>query len=399
MRRRGQEFRMSSPLVVLLIAVVIILYILFLPPAEREALLTGTTTPGGGSSGGGVLTPGGAGVVVMDKYLGTLLPQSSGSVEHAIPTTTVFTSTNTEEVKFVDSMGVSRSAFSRQDATLTFNVELGVAKNHLLTFNVDEYGGPLTISLNDQPIFSREITTRSPAPITLPQELLKPQNTLTFTAGTPGWAFWKSNTYSLRNVLVSADVTRYDNAAAEQHFTITPAEHEKLETAKLEFVPECDAKKTGRLSITLNGNLLYAGYMDCGILTRQEVAKESLVIGDNRIGFTSGSGGYTIDRIKLVSTLKEQDYPVLYFNLPPDLFQQANVFAGRVVLTLRFSEGNTLKTGSIVVNGFQDSFQTDSYYYQATLDPNILVPNANSIQVIPVGGALHIPEVRIEMLG
>jgi len=400
MRNRRGDYRASTPVVVLLIGLILILYILFLPPTQREELLSGAPGTGGGSyvvpPGGG---PVGGGVTLMDKYVGTLHSLGPGEVEHSIPTTTVFTSTNTEEVKFIDSMLVKKGAFTEQVADLSFNADMGVAKNYLLTFNVDKARGPLLISLNDHPIFERVITTRSPEPIKLPQEYLQQENTLVFSTDSTGWAFWQANTYDLRNILVSADVTRYENSQAEQHFTIPPEEYEQMESGTLEFVPQCDPGQTGRLTVTVNGQLVYAGFIDCGVLTSQDVAKELLNAGDNRVSFTSSQGSYTLDRVRFTSKLAQQDYPVFYFNLPPDMFQQANVFAGRVVLTLRFTEGNQDKQGSVIVNGFQDSFSTSGYYYQATLDPNVLIPNANSIQLIPYSGSLHVAELRVELLG
>ncbi len=398
MRNRRGGYRSSTPVVVLLIGVILILYILFLPPAQREALLSGA--PGEGGGGSFVLPPGsgpiGGGVTLLDKYVGTLRATGPQEVEHSLPTTTVSVSTNTEEVKFIDSLLVRKGAFVETKGELTFNADPSIAKNYLLTFNVAEAKGPLLISLNGHPIFERTITSRSPEPVRLPKEYLQAQNTLTFTTTSTGMAFWSVNTYRLENILVSADITRYENSQAEQHFTLPPEEYEKLATGTLSFVPECDVP--GRLSVNVNGQLLYAGVVDCGAPFTQDVAKELLNAGDNKVSFTSSTGTYTIDRIRFTSQLAQQEYPTFYFNLPPDMFAQANVFAGRVVLTLRFTDGNTRKQGSIVVNGFQDSFSTTSYYYQATLDPNVLIPNANSIQLLPGGGTLNIAELRVELL-
>lgn len=399
--RRGQVFRSSTSIVVLLIGMIIILYILFLPPAEREALLSGGGGGGGYYGGGGVVPPGpaGGGVILMDKYVGTLHAAGSGSVEHAIPSTTVFTAVNTEEVKFIDSLLVKQSAFTKQDATLTFRADTSVGKNYLLTFNVEEASGPLYIYLNGHPLFERVITSKSPEPIKLPQEYLQLENTLTFRTGSSGWAFWEANFYEMRNILVSADVTNYQASSSEQHFTITPDEYAQLEKGVLEFVPQCDARQAGRLSVTINGQLLFAGYIDCGVLTRQDISLDLLNVGDNRLGFTSNQGSYLVDRIKVVSMLDQEEHPVFYFNLPPDMFQQANAFAGQVVMTLRFTDGNSVKRGSVVVNGYQDTFQTQQFFYQAALDPNILIPNANSIQIIPQDETLNIAELRVELLG
>lgn len=398
--RRGQSGSRAA-VTVLLVGLVIILYLLFLPPADREELLSGVPGSSPGGPGGYVPTPGGpvsGGVMIADKYVGTLRSESGSTQEHNIPSTTVFTRVNTEEVKFIDSLYVKGSAFSNQDAVFTFRADTGAGENYLLTFNVDEAQGPLTIYLNDNLIFERAVTSRSPAPIKLPQEYLRPDNTIRFTTATTGWEFWNSNEYRLRNILVTGEIADFQGATSEQHFTITPEEFERTEKGVLEFVPNCDSRQTGRLSVAVNGKLMYNGFIDCGILTRQDIAKENLNIGDNRIGFTSSEGSYIIDRIKLVTLLEQEEHPTFYFNLPPDMFQQANVFAGRVVLTIRFSEGNTVKRGSIIINGFQDSFSTQNYFYQATLDPNVLIPNANSIQIIP-DGTLNIPQLRVEMLG
>lgn len=409
LQRKAQGFRASSPLVILLIGLILILYILFLPPAQRESLLSGSGGDGyaggyaggyaDGYAGGYGSVPVSGGTVLMDKFVGTLQGPSSATVEHSIPSTTVFTATNTNEVKFLDSMVVRQGAFSKQEAKFTFLADTGSSKNYLLTFNVEQAGGTLQILLNGQLIFERAITSKSPEPIKLPQELLHAQNTLTFRVGGTGWQFWNTNVYQLRNVLVSADVTSYEGSSSEQHFTITPDEYERLEKGALDFLPDCDPKGTGRLSITVNGQLLYAGYLDCGVLTHQDIAKEQLNAGDNSIGFTSHEGSYLVDRIKITSILNNEEPLTLYFNLPPDMFQQANVFAGRVVVTIRFSDMSSEKRGSIVINGFQDTFVTNADYYQATIDPNILTPGPNSIQIIPDGGTLSVPQLRVELLG
>ncbi len=397
--RRGVEFKSSTPIVILLIGVVIVLYLLFLPPAQREALLSGTGSGGGVyGTGTGIVSTGGS-TTLMDKYVGTLLAAGGATTEHDIPSTTVFTAVNTQELKFIDSLSVSRSAFSQQTGELTFKADPSNSKNYQLTFNVDAAKGPLYISLNGHPIFERAITSRSPEPIPLPQEYVQADNTLTFSAGSAGWQFWTANDYELRNVLVSADVAQYQGSSSEQHFTITSDEYQRLDKATLQYVAQCDPKSTGRLTVTVNGKIVYSGYADCGVLTTQDVAPESLNIGDNKVGFASTDGSYTMDNIKVVSQLKQPDYQTFYFNLPPDMFQQANVFAGQVVVTIRFTDGNTQKQGTIIVNGFQDTFQTSSYYYQAALDPNVLIPNANSIQIQPQGSTLNIAELRVELQG
>lgn len=398
--RRGQQYRNSAAVTVMLIGLVLILYILFLPPAQREQLLSGDGQPSQptqpGYAGPG---PGPIGEIILMKQVGTLSPLSSNTVEHPMPTTTVYTQVNTNELKFIDSMQVERSAFSQQEGQLTFTADASLGRNYLLTFNVDEAQGPLIITLNGNIIFERAITSRSPEPIRLPQEHIEAENTLRFSTLSPGWQFWEANRYVLRNILVSGDMLDYSGARSNQFFTVTPDEYERLEKGILEFVPQCDPRQGGRLTVQLNGKMLYAGLPDCGVTMQLDIPKEYLQPGNNGVMLISDMGSYTVERLRAVSILEEEQHPTFYFNLPPDMFSQVNTFAGRLFLTLRFSEANELKRGVVVVNGYKHAFETRNLWYQATIDPNVLIPNANTLQVLPQGETLHVPELRVEIVG
>lgn len=398
--RRGQQMRGSAPLLVLLIGLILILYVLFLPPEDREALLSGSSGVSPGNPG---YAPPGYGVaprgeVILQKFIGTIHPLGGAQVEHPIPTTTVYTSINTQEVKFIDSLVVRRSAFSNENQALTFMADPSLGRNYLLTFNVDEAQGPLIITLNGNVIFQRDLTSRSPEPIKLPQEFIQAENTIAFETTTPGWAFWEAHGYRLRNILVSGDLMDFSGATSNQFFTITPDEYERATKGVLEFVPQCDPRQGGRLSVQVNGRLLYGGLPDCGVVMRIDIPKEQLQPGNNALMFIGNIGSYTIERIKAITILEQEQHPTFYFNLPPDMFQQIDMFAGRLLLTLRFSEGNELKRGVIVVNGYKHAFETGGFHYQATIDPNVLIPNANAIQVLPQDSALQIPEMRMELV-
>jgi len=312
--RHGQAFRSGAPLIVLFIGLVLILYVLFLPPADREALLSGSPGGNSGYPPAGYGDPGVVprGEIILNKFVGTLNPLGSGRIEHPLPTTTVFTAINTQEVKFIDSLVIKQSAFSKQESVLTFLSDPNLGRNYLLTFNVDEAQGPLIITLNGNVIFERVVTSRSPEPIRLPQEFLQAENTIAFYTVSPGWAFWDANGYSLRNILVSGDILDYSGATANQHFTITPDEYERLSKGVLELVPQCDPRQGGRLSVQINGRILYAGLPDCGVVLRIDVPKENLQPADNALMFISNAGSYTAERVKVVSILEEDQHPTSY---------------------------------------------------------------------------------------
>lgn len=393
MTRRGQTAS-AAAILVLIIAALLVVYILALPPADREALLQtggeGSTWANGGSAAGPVL--------ILAESPGTLRILSSPESEHNIPSTTVFTSTDTVAMKEVSSLRTKSSVFSKERVDITFPGDSN-ANNYLLTFNVDEAQGNLIVLLNGQLVFNNIITERSPQPIILPADLiLMGDNVLTFMTGDVGLTFWKKNEYQLRNILVSADLTNYRGAQSEQHFTVQDQEYITLEKAVLEYVPDCDPREAGRLTIESNRRLIYSGYPDCGVLNKLDLSKENLKPGDNSLTFVSEQGSYLLDRIKVISNLVQEDYPITYFNLPLDLYEPIDYGDAELLLTLRFTDYRVEKRGEIVINGFVQSFATQEFVYQAVIDPAILMPGPNTIQLIPNTNKLDVAEMRIEII-
>ena len=85
----------------------------------------------------------------------------------------------------------------------------------------------------------------------------------------------------------------------------------------------------------------------------------------------------------MIVNLEENDYPVYYFNLNPEMYDVLDQGQGAARLTMSFAEYRVPKNGEIVINGFVQSFQTSEIGYQALVDPAILTPGPNTVQVIP----------------
>jgi hypothetical protein len=428
--RRGQSAS-SAAILIAIIGAILVLYMLFLPPGEREQILFGdgggVPGPGGGSyapsPGGGPFSQTGP-IVILAAVPGTLRLQRSPEQEHPIPSATIFTSVQTQEVKSIDSAIVKSGVFSSTQLDLDFQANKQASTNYLLSFNVQRAGdAPLRVLLNGHFLFERPLLPGTPPPITLPSDyLVDGTNTVTIQTSSAGAAFWKANAYLLANVLVSADVIDTSGSVSEQTFSLQEEEMLAMERAELQFVPECDPRKAGRLTVQLgtkyipsptnasdvardaNGvpvqvpNVLYTGLVDCGVLFKTDVPREYLRPGENRILFASQGGQYVVDRIKLITQMREKDYPIYYFNLNPEAYDALDAGGGAARLTLRFADYRAAKDGEIVVNGFVQSFQTQEYVWQALIDPSILVPGPNTIQVIPHVDRLDVAELRVELI-
>ena len=401
LNKSAQTNASSAAVLVALIGLLLIGYILTISPADRAALLQGSGGGYGGSGGGGYGGGyGGSGpLLIMTETPGTLKIQPSPVVEHSLPSTTVFTSVNTLVIKELSSLRIKNSLFTRNGGIFTFDVDGIAAERFLLSFNVDDAKGNLIIVLNGKEIFNEYVTEKSPQPIVLPQDYLKDgENELVFLAGDVGYKFWTSNRYQLRNILVSADAIDFRAATSEQLFNLPQQEFSQLEYAQVTFIPECDPRAAGRLIIDVNGKLIYSGYPDCGVLNKIDVGQDLLVSGSNKVLFVSDQGSYLLDRIRIVSYLQEQDYPVYYFNLPLELYESLDVGDGQLLLTMRFADYRPEKRGEVTINGFVQAFQASEYVYQAAIDPNILLPGPNTIQVLPHVDVLNVAELRIEMI-
>jgi hypothetical protein len=382
----------NAAIVVIIIAVLIILYILFLPPEERAALLGEDINNGGGGSGGAVKS------VLMSKSPGRIFPSGKNMIEHTMPSFIVFTVTNANELKTVDSLYVKTSVFSNNKGEVIFFYDPKTTEDVKLGFNVKSHSGRLKIMLNDNIVFEGEVTEGSPNPIGLPKEFLKAKNTLVFEASQPGAAFWRVNEYSLDSILVAGKVTDYSAASSEQHFSISDNEFQTLEKAQLEFLPDCPPREGGQVQILLNSRQIYSSFPDCGIKTTVEISKEFLKSGDNVLLASTSTGSFLMDAPVLTTFLKDASQPVFYFNVPAQLLNALYSGQNGLMLTVRFADASKIKRGLVEINTFRVAFDTQDYLFQAPVDPESIFEGSNAIRIIPNSDAIDVAELRIDVI-
>ncbi|MBN2141910.1 hypothetical protein JW711_01140 [Candidatus Woesearchaeota archaeon] len=389
--KRGQNANMAA-VVVILIAVMIILYLLFLPPEERANILGEDNYGSGGQGDISVNT------LLMSKVPGRIYPSGRNMVEHQMPSFLVFTATNANELKRVDSLYVKQSAFGSKNGEVIFYYDESTMKDVKLSFNVLKHEGMLRITLNDKEVFYGEIKEGSPPPITLPSEALQSRNHLVLEASSPGIIFWKINEYSLESLVISGTVTDYSGARSEQHFSVSAMEYEKFEKAQLEFLPDCPPREGGQLQVLLNGRPVYTSYPDCGIKATIEISKDYLREGDNVLVALTNTGSFLMDVPKLTTFMKESPQPVFYFTVPPTLMEA--IYMGRrgLLLSMRFADSNTIKRGTVTLNGFNLYFETQDYLFQTPLDPESILDGSNGIKIIPVSDTLDVVELRVDVV-
>lgn len=309
----------NAGIVILIVATLIIFYLLMVSPSERLKLLEGGSSLEGG---GGTFSPGASSKqdLLIQENIGKIEKSPYSQRDHEMSAVTISTSTDAQTIFEKSSLYVRNSIFTKSFPEIAFDTNPNLAKDLRLSFNVEKADGILMIYLNGNEVFTGQIKYTSPPAIELSQRYLEDENNLVFYLYRPTWAFWRINEYELKNVKVFGEITDISRDSAQVDFAITNFDYENLETTKLYFYPECITTQVGKLDIYFNTIKVYSAIPDCSAINRIILEPTDFNIGRNTLNFQTHSGTYIIDQIKVRTTLKEQVYPVYYFDLEKKYF-------------------------------------------------------------------------------
>jgi hypothetical protein len=322
--KRGNVYAGNAAAFIAIVTVLIILYILFLPPDIRTELLGDKNAIINSSSGSNINTN-----VLLKQNVGTVTYLNTNEKTYDLPAVRIYSPTAGQVLKNVPSLAIRYALFDTEKSKVEveLNIDRATTKNVLLSFNVREGQGPLIIALNGREIFNSEVTTANPKPIVLDREYLLDTNIITFSTTSPGMAFWRANKYNIENLQVTGDVTDYSNALATQHFILSRAEIDNLESIKLFFYPGCELMDVGSLRIDLNGRPIYNSVADCGTKTFASLNAIDLVAGSNELRFYSAKGAYLLDNMYIKTVMNKPAYKTYYFDMDQDYFNVKNTKA------------------------------------------------------------------------
>ncbi len=326
MKTKGQSAS-SAAVLVAIIAGMIVLYILFLPADIRKDLLgeqgsvTTTTSTGDDTSSSEPSV-----IVVFEEAPGRIDYLKVSEFEHALSSVNLYTTTEATVLQSFDSVYVKNGIFDREFRNVTFAIDdVDNTNNVLLSFTPKRAKGRLSIALNGETIFDKEVGGVQ-NPIALPTRLLKEENLLTFEVSEVGFRFWTTNEYQLTDLKITGDVTDVSEQLSSNTFIVTDSEKFNLEKATLKFFPDCNPRSVGALTIYLNNENVYSSIPDCGQLNLIELSPSTLSAGENALIFKAQEGRYLIYQIIVKTKLKQQTYPVYYFDLEENLFSFSEAY-------------------------------------------------------------------------
>ena len=370
-----------------LIALFMIIYILLLPPAERAELLN-LSVEDEAADGKDV-----SGIVKKDKGTEIILSERPGEISldlkdeniHNLNPVSLFVKSQAENIDLVNTLSISRSAFSDKFQEVAFDLDdLDEVEELNLIFFVEKAKGKLFIDVNGNNVFNIELDEGKLRSVNLPVRFLKRNNLVKFYAESPGFIF-VANKYDLSDVSLRKQF-KLSNIKSQRKVSLSAIEINNLDKATLEYALYCEEvnKREGRLRIDVNGFLLHSDIVRCGQgFSRIEVDKDFLEKGDNVLEFSIDKGDYTLEQLEFITKLKGGALLTYSFFLEDEEFD--DIWDGRREAELELIFGSAgEKSARFEINGESIRMKTGDNDFSR--DVSGLVKEGNNIiKIIPDG--------------
>lgn len=388
MNKTGQEGGGGAAALVALIALFMVLYILFLPPEERSKILGEEPSLSEGEDA--VKTE------LLLTQPGRVVPKGDITSYHPLPSVFLSTITDAVLLETWNTAHIRRSVFTQSPQELSFSLrDPKLIDNALLNFLVVSGSGILTITLNGEQIFNREIHTRNIDPIPIKKSLLRKENVLSFSLSSPAPAFWRMYSYTLADISLRGDVLDLSKQTAQTSFYIDENEKKLLQRSSLSFTALCDLSTAEKVSLLLNGKTLFEGVPQCNVATRLDVPLDATTKGSNMLTWQSTQGNYKFDVVRFESSLKEPQNYRIYFSTTPAQYEFAREHNYPFVLSLLFT-GDYIRRGRLFVNNFVLPLDIGAMTYEADIS-EFIRKGYNSIEIDPET-AFDIQEMKVVIL-
>ena len=372
-RKKGQG-AVGAAILVAIIAILVVLYVLFLPPSERGELFEEYGEP--------IVEPG-ENITLLSEFPGRLDYVAQTEIEHSLPSVNLNIFTESKIIKQADSLYISKSLFGERKENISFELRNAEdVEELLLNFIVKKSDGRLIILFNGHEVYNNDIESANINPIRI-RDYIQTNNNLVFKVSSPGIQFWDTNEYSLVNILLSANVMNKEAQESIVKFIISDTEKNNLDKANLKIFPECDIRQVGKLDVSVNGFNLYSAIPDCGLpMPSIEFPSEYLYAGENILKFKTERGKYLIYQIRIKSDLRSLEYPVYYFELSQEEYDNIQDNESQIMLTLRFPDAVDYKNGKILINGHAEGIDQQGLIWEEDISEWIVKGN-NAIKVEP----------------
>jgi len=373
--QKGQS-GMNAAILIAVLAALIVVYIIFLPSDERLDIVGENASDGFSGHY--------KNEILLEEEQIIMEVVNDREIEHDLPSVNLFTSTESNIIRNENSIYVKNGLFDKMDKEFDFVVDdPDNTKNMLISFFAKKNKGRLIITLNDRVVYNREITKVNVDPIRISKDYLSKTNNVKVEVSGVGAAFWSTNEFLLENFQITADVTDLSTRESEVRFVVPASEANNIDSAEIQFVPECEPTEAGVLDILINNHAIYSSVPDCGIARPLEFAPANIVSGENKLKFRTTRGRYLVDQIKITTELIDQPSFVYYFDVTGDELHNIEDGDKKVNLTMFFVDDREDKEAEIFVNNRRTYMTRHDDFEWSREISNYIEEGSNSLKIIP----------------
>ncbi len=375
MRGKKAQSAVEVSVLIFLIAVAMVGYIILLPQEDRNELLGESTTNTGTSNEGSDGSQ-----TLLSENPGKVSSSKSSTQTRSLEPIRLYSTTESNSKSLASALSVSRNILQNNYKTITFNADNLEALEALqLLFLISESKGDLLISLNDELIYEGELTSNE-LPLELPLDNLQEEgNELTLSTSL-AWNIFSPNYYLLQDIQLLQDYTVADTNAAR---TFSVEDASEVSSATLNYFITCNSDEDGILTISLNSREVFSDKIFCSYLNERELAlDEDYLQTSNTLKFEINDGDYNIEELEVAVKSKSRDYPSFSFDVESDLYQEISSGEKNLYLKMSFSDAESEKSGTVLVQEYSFNFDTESDSYEKKIS-SYVDDGANTITLQP----------------
>ena len=364
---------------IFMIGLFILLYTLILPPCDKCELL--------GEDCSEVCKDKIYGEILLSENIG-YVGEYSNSVDHNLDSADLFIKNEPSSSVLSNYLEIKHGLFGESDQVLEFSLDdMDNLNKLILSFYVIESKGDMIIELNNKVILNQNLIAGKIENVELPLNFLEENNKLMLRVSPPGFNFFSSNKYLLKDVILKENFELVHSSEVLD-FSVNSSEFGALEDSSLSFYVYCkeDVESENILKIYLNENLLLNEVISCGDYF-VDMDSSYFVKGVNELEFSISGGNYLIGDIIVSNSVSDVVYPAYEFYVSDRIYGLATNY----YLSLDMS-GNS-KKAEIILN--EEIIDLDSSNRFVEFDIKGMIKRGNNfIEVKPIND-FEINELKI----
>jgi hypothetical protein len=370
MNKRGRDPSIQG--LIVLIGIMIILYTIILPPCDKCNLL--------GSDCPDTCDLEDSGRVLLLEFPGDIGEIQDDSIKHVFESANLFDKGDPELKILSNSLEMKSGLFGSSDQNLDFGLDdIENLERLSLSFAVIESRGNLIITLNGKQIFNQDIDANKIETVELPMEYLEGNNDLELKVNPPGFAFWLTNKYSLKDITLKEEFELVHTSDVLD-FSVSSSEKNSIVDSELRFYVYCKGTpgESNILKVHLNDNLLLSELMGC---TNEDysldIDEDDFESGVNQLKFSVTGGNYLISDIRIDNVVSGKVYPSYTFYVSQEIYDDEDDFY--LILDMTGDE----KRGDIILNDEVIELDTSNTFKEYDVSDKIKKGN-NFVEIRPL---------------